>query len=459
MNILLVTSFFPPNRTAGTEMRTLGYASGLRGLGHHVQVVCAGDWEIGRNYWNGYQDEIYQGIPVRRVNLNWSLAPDPNRYLTENPIIQAYFEQWLDEWKPDIVHITSCITLSASVIGVIKAKNIPVVLTLTDFWFICPKINLVRWDKSNCNGRTSSGECLKCLMWETKAYLGLSAISKEANTVKILTWLSKQPALSRNRGFRGMALDMDHRKEYLSKVIEIVDCLSAPSSHLAKVFKDNGVAKPIRVIYSGHDLSWLDSMPKKVRASQIRFGYIGQIIPVKGVDLLISAFQLAQLGDRAKLSVYGNLDADPGYVAKLKAMSQNWEDRINFYGHVPRSQLGEIFAEIDILVVPSQWAENNPRVIQEAFASKTPVIASHVSGISEFVKHEVNGLLFERGDVTDLARLLQHIVSDPGLLDHLRSHVPRVKTMAEEVHELELVYKEFVTRYLRDSTKGGQIIR
>lgn len=455
MKVLLMTSFFPPNRTAGTEMRTLGYASGLRKLGHDVQVVCAGDWDRGSRYWNGYHDEIYQSIPVRRVNLNWVLAPDPNRYLTENPVIQAHFEQWLNEWQPDIIHITSCITLSASVIGVIKAKNIPVVLTLTDFWFICPKINLVRGDKTHCNGQTSSWECLKCLMWESKAYRGLSAVTEDKNTARILTWLSKQPALSRNRGFRGLALDMDHRKEYLSKVIGIVDCLTAPSSHLAEIFKDNGVAKPIQVIHSGHDLSWLDSMPKKVRASQIRFGYIGQIIPIKGVDLLISAFQSAQLGDQAKLSIYGDLDANPGYVAKLQALSQNWEDRVTFCGHVPHSQLGEIFADIDMLVVPSQWAENNPRVVQEAFASKTPVIASNVGGISEFVKHEVNGLLFECGDGTDLAGQLQHIVNEPVMLDRLRSNVPRVKTMAEEIDDLEQIYEELVTKYQQVSVLGG----
>ena len=69
-----------------------------------------------------------------------------------------------------------------------------------------------------------------------------------------------------------------------------------------------------------------------------------------------------------------------------------------------------MLSQIDILVVPSRWHENNPRVIQEAFASKTPVIAANVGGIVEFMQHEFNGLLFERNDVADLARQLRLVI-------------------------------------------------
>ena len=67
MKILLVTSFFPPTHTSGTEKRTLGYALKLHERGHDVQVVCAGTFAEGDHYWNGYSDEIYRQIPVRRI--------------------------------------------------------------------------------------------------------------------------------------------------------------------------------------------------------------------------------------------------------------------------------------------------------------------------------------------------------------------------------------------------------
>ena len=113
---------------------------------------------------------------------------------------------------------------------------------------------------------------------------------------------------------------------------------------------------------------------------------------------------------------------------------------IKFHGAFPHERLGEILSKIDVLVVPSQWHENNPRVIQEAFASKTPVLGSNVGGISEFVQHEVNGLLFERGDVVELASQFKRIVEEPDLLSCLQIGISPVKTIDQEVTELVTIY-------------------
>ena len=71
MKILLITSFFPPTHTAGTETYTLGIARGLLQAGHQVRVICGGKWNEGETYWNGYTDDLYEGVLVRRFNLNW----------------------------------------------------------------------------------------------------------------------------------------------------------------------------------------------------------------------------------------------------------------------------------------------------------------------------------------------------------------------------------------------------
>jgi hypothetical protein len=59
MKIVLITSFFPPTHTAGTEKRTFGYTKTLLERDHRVQVFCAGTWDEGKKYWNGHSDEIY----------------------------------------------------------------------------------------------------------------------------------------------------------------------------------------------------------------------------------------------------------------------------------------------------------------------------------------------------------------------------------------------------------------
>lgn len=444
MKILLITSFFPPTHTAGTEKRTFGYALKLRERGHDVQVVCAGTWADGDQYWNGYIDETYRQIPVRRIDLNWILALDPNRFLYDNPVVAKHLKQWLAQWQPDVVHITSCLTLSASIIQAAKERQLPVVLTLTDYWFICPRLNLLRGDGALCDGRTTSWDCLKCMLWDTKIYGGLSSILPDKLAASTLGWVSKQPQINRRRGLRGMALNMDHRKGYLAKMIAAADRVTAPSACLRDVFEAAGVSKPIQVIHSGHDLAWLENMPPREPANLIRIGYIGQIIPIKGVHVLVTAFLSADLTGRAELSIFGDQNKSPDYTHQLAALGNGNSAAIKFHGAFPHERLGEIFSEIDVLVVPSQWHENNPRVIQEAFAGKTPVIASNVGGISEFVQHEVNGLLFERSNVADLANQLRRIVDEPGLLDRLRSGIPPVKSIDQEVTELEAIYRELI---------------
>lgn len=446
MKILLITSFFPPTHTAGTEQLTYGFAKTLLEHGHQVQILCAGDWESGDHYWNGFTDEIFQNIPVRRIHLNWYKSPDPNTYLYNNPITQSHIQEWLGDWKPDLIHITSCITLSASVITAARACGLPVVLTLTDFWFICHKLSLLKYDKTLCDGITTSEDCIRCLFGGTNIYQGLQNFTSDQTATRILNSVSKMPAVSRQRGFRGLALNIDQRKAYLKTMLNNVDVVTAPSRHLRDTFYRSGITKEIQVIQSGHDLSWLPNDLQKKASSIIRIGYIGQIIYVKGIHTLIEAFGAQEMNGRAELHLYGNYQSDTAYYQTLQKISNLNPKAVFYHGPFPHEELGAILADIDILVVPSLWHENNPRVIQEAFASKTPVIASDVGGIAEYIQPEVNGLLFHRGESEDLSVQLNRIVNNPGLIDQFRMHIPNVKNISEEIDEYETIYNKLAGR-------------
>jgi glycosyltransferase involved in cell wall biosynthesis len=444
MKILLLSSFFPPTHTAGTEKRTYGYAARLLELGHEVRVICAGDWDRGPNYWNGVREEEYLGIPVKRINLNWALAPDPNRYLYRNPLIADYLGEWIKEFNPDVIHITSCYTLSASVIEVIQQTNTPAVLTLTDFWFICPKHTLLRFDNSLCDGRTTNWECLDCMLAGNNGYKNLRPLLKNRITASGIEWASKQVSLNKQRGLKGLALDMGDRKSYLQSMIKIPDVVIAPSSYLREVLLESGVAREIQVIYSGQDLSWLGSTTAQEVPDLVRFGYIGQITPIKGLHVLLSAFKNNQFEEQARLLIFGNFEQTSDYRDMIMQQLNGNEGAIEFHGGFAHDQLGNVLEEIDVLVVPSVWHENNPRVIQEAFAAKKPVVASNVGGMAEFVKHDKNGLLFDRNDEQDLAYQLSRIINEPGLLKILRNGILPVKRIEQEVDQLIEIYQNII---------------
>jgi glycosyltransferase involved in cell wall biosynthesis len=71
------------------------------------------------------------------------------------------------------------------------------------------------------------------------------------------------------------------------------------------------------------------------------------------------------------------------------------------------------------VVVPSEWYDNLPMIVCQAFAAGKPVVASRINGIPEFVSHEENGLLFLPGNPSELASSMHRIFSDEVLQDKL----------------------------------------
>jgi glycosyltransferase involved in cell wall biosynthesis len=443
VRILLVTHFFPPHHNAGTENYTLGLAQSLKSRGNNVQVLCAEDWAFGDSYWNGVTEDEYQGIPVKRVHLNWMMAEDPNRVLYYSGEAKTWLSQLLAEERFDIVHIVSAYSLGVGVMESIQTARVPLVLTLMDFWFLCPSVQLLRSTGELCDGITTASQCRSCLMADMGVSQKMTKLGVSLETQDRLWYpLSKVRAVARQRGLRGRLLDMDERKRLLKNAIELPDMVLTHSSIVRDMFALH-TGRDIKILQNGHELSWLNTYPGKTLDDRLRIGYVGQIIPIKGVHVLIEAFKRADLGGRVNLGIWGGLDKDPEYTGRLRALVEN-DPSIALHGRFAHDDLGEVFSNIDILVVPSIWYENAPLVIQEAFAARVPVIATNLGGMAEMISNEVNGLLFEWGSVNDLARQFQRLIDEPGLLGRLNAGIPKVKTIAEEVAELEKIYFELV---------------
>lgn len=442
MKILFLCHFFPPTHTSGAENYTFNLAKALVNLGHQAYVLCAGTWDHGESYWNGYTEELYEGIHVRRVHLCWHKAPDPNRYLYDNPIIAAHLEEWLQEIQPNVAHITSCYTLSSSVIKVCHEVSLPMVLTLVDFWFLCPSLHLLRGDGSLCDGHTTPWDCLKCMLHDEKVYRWSARILPDNLAQTALTGLSGS-SINRLRGLRGKALNMAERKQILFERLHQIDVIIAPSHFIASVHTSHSDRLPVQVQSHGHDLSWLAEYQKTPRDGHIRFCYVGQISHDKGVHVLIEAFLKLNLTSAIVLDIWGSLNDTDSYTTYIKQLAVEVE-RIRLRGKFPREQLAKVLAEADVIIVPSIWYENNPLVIHEAFAAQIPVIATNLGGMSEFVQHEANGLLFQRGNADDLSQQMRRIIEDVDILPRLQAGISAVKTIEQEVTDLVCAYEKIL---------------
>lgn len=441
MKLLYLTNGYPPRHTAGTESYTAALAGAFAQAGHMVRVVCGGDWETGPLPYNGRQQTEHAGVVVDRLNLNWTRGPDPNGALFDNPATEAVVAEILAEYQPDLVHLTSSYTLSASVIRAVVRSGRPLVVTLTDFWFICPQVTLRRSDGQLCDGHTTPGECLRCLLGQSRAYQRAAVVLPKAVLAPMLIWASQQPRLARQRGLRGMALDMPVRKATLLPLLEQAAAIIAPSHILADLYQSNGLQRTPRVVPYGHDLSWTADVQPRPSGAGLVFGYVGRLTEAKGVHVLVEAATRLDPAVRASVHLYGDPEAEPAYTARLRALA-GASSRVKFQGKFGREALAQVYSQIDVLVVPSVWYENNPLVLQEAYAAGRPVIASNLGGMAEFTAHEGSGLLFEPGSAAGLAAAMQRLATDPALLARLRAGLPPVRSIEEEVQAIGAIYAE-----------------
>jgi glycosyltransferase involved in cell wall biosynthesis len=316
---------------------------------------------------------------------------------------------------------------------------------LMDFWFICPSVQLLRSDGDLCDGDTSAWECISCLLANSNWYRSFRKFPvPEAIRSRPLEWLSRVNIIAKQRGMRGMLLNMAERKLELAAALSLPDRILTHSKIVQQLFGRN-VSVRVDLLRNGQSLPWQGQFPLKVSSSILRFGYIGQIERIKGVHVLVEAFQKASINQHARLDIWGDLTRNSAYVTELKALSDH-NPSINFLGRFDRAQLASVLSEIDVLVVPSIWYENAPLVIQESFAAGIPVITSNLGGMAEAVTREVNGLLFERGDSTDLARQIKRIVEEPALLSQLKAGIPAIKAIEDEAEQLEQIYFELTSR-------------
>jgi glycosyltransferase involved in cell wall biosynthesis len=232
----------------------------------------------------------------------------------------------------------------------------------------------------------------------------------------------------------------------VSAALSGADAIVSLTDFMAGVHAANGVPRGhITVKPDCVDLAEFEPVtPQDARGNVVRFGYLGQITPVKGLDVLIRAFRLLErdpaVAGRAELAIHGRLNSEPSYAAALQRLADG-SSNITFAGPYSHRDALRIMNGCSVIITPSIWYENSPRVILEAFAARRTVIGSRLGGISEIVQDEVNGLLFERGDAQDLARVMRRVVLEPDLRARLQAQIPAPRTLEEDMRDMLEIYE------------------
>ena len=145
--------------------------------------------------------------------------------------------------------------------------------------------------------------------------------------------------------------------------------------------------------------------------------FVGRLAAVKGVSLLLEAFAWNRTRHpEARLTLVG--DGPERFTLQARAIALGLDDVVDFVGYRTQEEVALLLEQADMLVLPS-FAEGLPVVLMEALASRIPVIATPVAGVSELVRDGETGLLVPPGDVEGLMVALDRLLGDPDLCRRL----------------------------------------
>ncbi len=362
MKVLLVNSLYAPDETGGAERAVRVLAEELLRRGFEVTVACLS--RQGR-----LARDIVDGVPVTRLplaNLYFPFGGDAQPrawrraawHLLDdwNPVMARRLGRVMDEVRPDVVNLHNLAGFSAAAIGAAHKRGLPVVQTLHDYYFVCPRTTMFR------DARVCATPCRGC---------------------RALTW-------RRRRASRRVELAAGVSTAMLRP---LVAGGAFPDAARRTVVPNPN--PPAGAMVAGR---------RHAPGDALRLGFLGRLDVTKGLETLIAAMRRLR-GMPVSVAIAGTGPAP--YQRQLEAAAAGLP--IRFLGHVAPD---ELFRQSDLLVVPSSWHEPFGRVVQEAFAAGLPVLGADTGAIPEVIGTSGAGLCFPAQDPAALATLLRRLVED-----------------------------------------------
>lgn len=448
--ILYISFGYFPFWSGGMVSNQIGLMKELARLGRDVTYFTAGRYDLRRRLY--LKRRNIEGLKtVEMVNSPNTYDPycyrtDPLRHCSQGAIETA-LENAVSAVRPDIVHISDLRMHCASVIDLLRKRNVPVVKTIHNAWDFCPKGDLMFNDEEACEDFDAGRRCLICLARYRDAGIPVMHRIKGAIPYEHLYRIISKFGFVKERLAAGGPGDQAlpvayppesyvYRREFFRMMLNRCNIIHTTSGNLARLVRKFGVDPAvIRVIpLSARTIQSIKPKELFTPGRPVVFGYRGNLHKRKGIHVLLKAFNRLDQS-RCRLLIYG--DGDTTQLKQYMRGSRN----IEFRGRYRVEAIGQVLKEIDVGVVPSIWEEVFGIVGLEYINARIPVIASKIGGVSEWLKDRENGFLFEPGDDEALAAIMARLLDDPSEITALQRKMKPWKTMAEYAREIDGLYR------------------
>jgi glycosyltransferase involved in cell wall biosynthesis len=178
--------------------------------------------------------------------------------------------------------------------------------------------------------------------------------------------------------------------------------------------------------------------------------YVGRLSPEKGIETLLQAWEgFTDL----PLKIIGS-----GPLQEQCRQAAARSDAIEYLGALPSETVYRYLGSAVALVVPSLWYEGFPRVIVEAYAKGTPVIASRLGSLESLITHERTGLHFAPGDPAALRQQIERLTCDARpMRAYARAEYEQQYSVQRNYETLLDIYNDVLTKRATHVRREAQI--
>lgn len=447
MKILHYFLGFPPYRTGGLTT----YCFDLMCTQHkRGDIVCA--------LWPGRYSCVSKKV---RIKKNKDIKGIEN-FEIKNPLpvpldegikdVKAFtkkcnelvYDIFLSKLKPDIIHVHTLMGLHYEFFSAAKKLNIRIIFTTHDYFGLCPKVTLFR-NGCVCENNHGYQDCIQC---NSKALSLIKIVIMQSKLYRILKNTKVVSELRKNHRKNFFSndempkIEMEKEKteenvhkykelsEYYIKMFCMIDFFHFNSTISKKVYENYFVPKSSQVISISHKAINNNKYKNNWNyTGKLKITYLAPPKPFKGFMILERA--LDELWEEKninfELKIFSPVQKIKPYMI-VKEEGYNYED------------IGNIFANTDVLVAPSVWYETFGFTVLEALSYGVPVIVSDHVGAKDIIGE--GGIIVKAGDVGELKQALCSLTEEKQafLRKKIRETV-NIKSWNQLIDENYKIYK------------------
>lgn len=331
-------------------------AQGLKKLGHEVIIASSGKYIGFKNYlYKKIKKFPFFGFKYFKNSISYIIKKE----------------------KIDIVHTHDYLTAIPAILAA-KENHIKSVTHFRDYWFACPKGSCLRPNLKECK-RCCIKNLISCSKWYHFPWM----------FYKHLFFKSKL------------------------KILKQADAKICVSSAVKNKLLNFDMIKSIYITYNSR---CFPQKIKKIQKQKEKFyvGFFGNFSYTKGIKFILNVMKNIV-----------NKNRDVGFLmvgdGPLRCHIQNFilknnlSKNFKLLGKVKPSDVWPIYSKIDVVVLPSLWAEPFSGIILEAMFSAKPIIASNTGGTVDVVKEGKTGFLVNPSNLKAWENKIQLLINDPKL--------------------------------------------